>query len=70
MYKAMLFSMNNNIGDSTKMNSARGDPNATRATEAEERLLGVGQLPRDVEAEQEMREAVRRAIGPPEPVLD
>ncbi len=42
----------------------------TTAVETEERLLGPGPLPRDVVAEEEREEAVRRAIGPPEPVLE
>ncbi|KAI6192041.1 hypothetical protein M3Y97_00292900 [Aphelenchoides bicaudatus] len=57
--------------DEKSEGSARStDTNITTAVENEEQLLGVGQLPKDVQAEEELKEAIQKAFGPPPPTLD
>lgn len=68
----------------TQGSTARSTDSPTAASETEEQLLGVGNLPRgntitwmnissdvlDIKAEQDMEEAIKKAIGPPEPILE
>ncbi|KAH7712146.1 hypothetical protein AAVH_20520 [Aphelenchoides avenae] len=42
---------------------------ASKAVMNEEQLLGLGQLPRDVQLEQQLKELEKKIIGPPGPTL-